>query len=354
MVLTQPRSEDSNVASTPLLALDSVVVDTETTGLDARTARLVQIGAVRLGGGNIDKAEQIRAAGRSGRADPAHRQRHSWHQGRACRQRAELQRDCAGARGVHRLVGPDRPYHRLRSGRAAARIRAGRPGLAPAADAGRARPCRAGAADACQLRSRSPLRVALHRHNRPAHGDRRCARHRSGVHDPGAAAAPARHPHPGRSGSRFARRWGSGGRRRCRVSSSRRSRPRRHAPADRPRRQLRLPPPRARRDERAGCHRAGRCHGRRHHPPAHREEDQLGVRHRRQRRLRHRHRARSPARARHGRAEGPRGAARQHHEKAAAIGAGGRLPLPRHRPHAAAWASATSPCAMPKASSSAP
>ena len=59
MVLTQPRSDDSNLPSTPLLALDSVVLDTETTGLDARTARLVQIGAVRLAGGDIDKAERF-------------------------------------------------------------------------------------------------------------------------------------------------------------------------------------------------------------------------------------------------------------------------------------------------------
>ena len=56
MALTQPRTEDTNMPSTPLLALDGVVLDTETTGLDARTARLVQIGAIRLGGGSIDKA----------------------------------------------------------------------------------------------------------------------------------------------------------------------------------------------------------------------------------------------------------------------------------------------------------
>jgi CBS domain-containing protein len=60
MVLTQPRPNDSNIPSTPLLALDSVVLDTETTGLDARTARLVQIGAVRLsGGGAVDTAERF-------------------------------------------------------------------------------------------------------------------------------------------------------------------------------------------------------------------------------------------------------------------------------------------------------
>jgi CBS domain-containing protein len=37
--------------STPLAALDCVVLDTETTGLDAATARLVQIGAVRIDAG---------------------------------------------------------------------------------------------------------------------------------------------------------------------------------------------------------------------------------------------------------------------------------------------------------------
>jgi len=45
--------------STPLLALDAVVLDTETTGLDARKARLVQIGAVRLKGGNLDDPQRF-------------------------------------------------------------------------------------------------------------------------------------------------------------------------------------------------------------------------------------------------------------------------------------------------------
>lgn len=39
--------------STPLNALECVVLDTETTGLDARVARLVQIGCVRISGGVI-------------------------------------------------------------------------------------------------------------------------------------------------------------------------------------------------------------------------------------------------------------------------------------------------------------
>ncbi|HRD76564.1 MAG TPA: 3'-5' exonuclease, partial [Hyphomicrobiaceae bacterium] len=39
--------------STPLVALDVVVLDTETTGLDAAAARIVQVGAVRMRAGAI-------------------------------------------------------------------------------------------------------------------------------------------------------------------------------------------------------------------------------------------------------------------------------------------------------------
>jgi len=45
--------------STPLAALDAVVLDTETTGLDARSARLVQIGAVRVEGTIIKNSERF-------------------------------------------------------------------------------------------------------------------------------------------------------------------------------------------------------------------------------------------------------------------------------------------------------
>ena len=36
------------ISAIPLSAVDAVVFDTETTGLDVKTARIVQIGAVRL------------------------------------------------------------------------------------------------------------------------------------------------------------------------------------------------------------------------------------------------------------------------------------------------------------------
>src|SRR4029079_9786531 len=45
--------------STPLLALEAIVLDTETTGLDARSARIVQIGALRLKGGSLLAEERF-------------------------------------------------------------------------------------------------------------------------------------------------------------------------------------------------------------------------------------------------------------------------------------------------------
>lgn len=46
---------------TPLIALDAVVLDTETTGLDPVRARLVEIAAVRLNAGRIDERATFRA-----------------------------------------------------------------------------------------------------------------------------------------------------------------------------------------------------------------------------------------------------------------------------------------------------
>ena len=231
----------------------------------------------------------------------------------------------------------DRPYHRLRSRRAAARIRAGRP--EPGAGRGRST-----CATLPSWRSRRS----------PATTSSGCANGSPSTSPAGTRRSAMRSPPPGCS-----RPW-------CRCCAS-------AASARSPRRR----PPRAR--CRSGGHRRSRGSAVEEEPPQgdtrrpiarvdsfvyrHRvrdvmsapavtapadatvgdtirllieQEDQLGVRHRRQRRLRHRHRARSPARARHGRAEGPRGAARQHRQEAAAIGAGGRLPLSRHRPHGAA------------------
>ena len=48
--------------STPLIALDAVALDTETTGLDARNARLIQIAALPLVAGRMrleDRFERL-------------------------------------------------------------------------------------------------------------------------------------------------------------------------------------------------------------------------------------------------------------------------------------------------------
>ena len=45
--------------STPLVALDAVAIDTETTGLNLKTARLVQFGAIRIRGGSVLAGEQM-------------------------------------------------------------------------------------------------------------------------------------------------------------------------------------------------------------------------------------------------------------------------------------------------------
>jgi len=47
-------------STTPLIALDAVVIDTETTGLDPRKAWVVEIAALRLAGGDIEAATSLR------------------------------------------------------------------------------------------------------------------------------------------------------------------------------------------------------------------------------------------------------------------------------------------------------
>ena len=44
----------------PLIAINAVVMDTETTGLDAANARIIEVGAVRLTGGRIADTPPLR------------------------------------------------------------------------------------------------------------------------------------------------------------------------------------------------------------------------------------------------------------------------------------------------------
>ena len=57
--------------TTPLIALDAVVLDTETTGLDPRKARIVEIAAVRLVGGRLDTSSPFRRLVQPGEPIPA-------------------------------------------------------------------------------------------------------------------------------------------------------------------------------------------------------------------------------------------------------------------------------------------
>src|SRR5262245_57123136 len=56
--------------STPLIALDGLVLDTETTGLDPAVARIVEIGAIALAGGRAQPADTLHALVRPGSPIP--------------------------------------------------------------------------------------------------------------------------------------------------------------------------------------------------------------------------------------------------------------------------------------------
>ncbi|MBX9454522.1 MAG: 3'-5' exonuclease [Rhizobium sp.] len=58
-------------AASPLIALESVVIDTETTGLDVRADRIIQLGGVRMNGADIELADAFDAVVDPGVAIPA-------------------------------------------------------------------------------------------------------------------------------------------------------------------------------------------------------------------------------------------------------------------------------------------
>lgn len=57
---------DRTSGAAPLLSLDAVVIDTETTGLDPRKARVIELAAVRLSAGKLDAAGSFRQLLRPG------------------------------------------------------------------------------------------------------------------------------------------------------------------------------------------------------------------------------------------------------------------------------------------------
>ena len=58
-------------STTPLIALDAVVIDSETTSLDPAKARIVEIAAVRLTAGRVDSADPFRRLVRPDEPIPA-------------------------------------------------------------------------------------------------------------------------------------------------------------------------------------------------------------------------------------------------------------------------------------------
>src|SRR5215204_2814824 len=57
--------------ATPLMALDAIILDTETTALDARTARVLEIAAVRLVRGRLDLSQPFHRLVQPGEPIPA-------------------------------------------------------------------------------------------------------------------------------------------------------------------------------------------------------------------------------------------------------------------------------------------
>ena len=71
----------------PLIALDAVVIDTETTGLDPRKAWIVEIAAVRLVAGRLQSKPAFRRLLRPGEPIPETGHQYPWHRrrsGRGC------------------------------------------------------------------------------------------------------------------------------------------------------------------------------------------------------------------------------------------------------------------------------
>ena len=120
-------------SATPLLALDAVVIDTETTGLDARKARIVEIALVPIVGGRLDAAAACRRLIRPDVAIPAQATRIHGIDAAAVADAPRFTEAWPELSLLHRRAGGDRPCGRLRSHGAHARMRARRPAMdAPA------------------------------------------------------------------------------------------------------------------------------------------------------------------------------------------------------------------------------
>ena len=292
--------------ATPLIALDAVVIDTETTGLDP--AQGAHRRNRRAAAQSRQARREIRAApaGQSGRADPRRRRPQIHHIDDATvAVGAALCRRLAGILRRDLRLDPDRARARLRSRRAQARMRARRPAVAAAAHARHQAAGGGGRAPSRRLHARASGELARRDGRGPPFGARRCHADRADLPRAAAQAARRQYPHLGRSraglprahrrarGSASRRLGGSGGG----AARARGARARAH-------RSLSLSPSRRRRDERAAEIHRRRCLARRCAAAHGAGEDFLaagGAGRRRRRharaRHRHRHRARRAARA---------------------------------------------------------
>ena len=189
--------------ATALAALDAVVVDTETTGLDPAKAWIVEIGAVRIAGGRLagDVWRRIPAAhpSQSGRSDPPGGRENSRHRRCGGRAGAAVLRRGFGHIRRARRHGADRPFDRLRSRRAQARVRPRRRGLAAAAYARHAASRRGRRARAGRLFAGEPFGLARRSDGSAAFRAGRRRNHGARVPRARSEAARGGHPHARRS-----------------------------------------------------------------------------------------------------------------------------------------------------------
>ena len=159
--------------STPLLALEAIVLDTETTGLDARSARIVSIGALRLSGGSLRTEDRFEALVKPG--GPIPKTAIAIHgitddMVAAAPAFAEVAPDLEAFAGRAIVVGHAIHYDLAVLEREYAL--AGR--LAAVSRTRRAHAGAAGGADSSGSQPRTPVRMARHRNQGPSHRAWRC------------------------------------------------------------------------------------------------------------------------------------------------------------------------------------
>ena len=180
--------------ATPLISLDAVVIDTETTGLDPRKARLVEIGAVRLAGGRIDPNRTFRSLVRIDEKIPAKVTAvHGIDAAKLANAPSFAEvwprfLDFLGGDSV--VIG-----HTLGFDLAILRHECMRAGLTWSKPRSHATACAGDRARSCGLFARATRQLARGRADRPAFGARR--RHDHGAHfqRTGSEIARRRHPH---------------------------------------------------------------------------------------------------------------------------------------------------------------